>query len=142
VQNHYPKLYYTPDENRFDLDDCLLIDFTCVSDTYDAEQLHIMFMNSGISYDLEWVQVQFKNSNIHTKAYPLWGSDDVRTLEIGSLQEYADAIASCTNIVTLMSGAAVLASTIKGDTGKQRIDVLMAQDKPIFKFRNANYTVL
>jgi hypothetical protein len=71
-----------------------------------------------------------------------YGLGDVQNLMVEDIFQYADAIASCRGIITLMSGAAVLASTIKGDTGDQFIKVLMAKDKPIFKFRNADYEVL
>jgi hypothetical protein len=143
VRNHYPKLYYEPDTDGLRFKDTILIDLTCVSDTYDRARLHdavqeIIAIDRAHS-TLEHKQVVFTKGDIFTEEHPLEG---VRTTYIHSLAHYADALSNCAGIITLMSGAAVLASTLKGDTGDQRIDVLMAQDKPIFKFRNADYTVL
>lgn len=144
VQNHYPKLYYEPDMDGLeDLRNTILIDLTCVSDTYDRAELHDevirMLLLDAKHTNLQHKEVIFTNSDVFTEEHTL---GDVPTIPIHSLYHYVDVLAASAGIITLMSGAAVLASTIKGDDGHQRIDVLMAQDKPIFKFRNARYTVL
>ena len=145
VQNHYPKLYFEPDTDGLQFQDTILIDLTCVSDTYDRHKLHdavFRIIEDDKYYrKLKHRQVLFTGTNIFTEEHPLLG-EDARVTHIHSLEHYADALSNCAGIITLMSGAAVLASTLKGDTGNQRIDVIMAQDKPIFKFRNAKYTVL
>lgn len=143
VQNHYPKLYYVPDTDGMRFEKTILIDLTCVSDTYDRDTLlravDVLIERDLKHTNLEHKAVAFTNSNVFTEEHVI---NDFPITFIHSLAHYADALSNCAGIITLMSGAAVLASTIKGDTGNQSIDVLMAQDKPIFKFKNANYTVL
>jgi len=143
VQNHYPKIYYEPDQDGLQFQDTILVDLTCISDTYDRDKLHHA-VGEIIERDwkytgLQHKRVQFTRGNPFTESHPM---EDMPVTYIHSLKHYVDALANCAGLITLMSGAAVLASTIKGDEGNQRIDVLMAQDKPIFKFRNARYTVL
>ncbi len=138
VQNHYPKIYYEP-KILSGLKRVVLVDLTSVSDEYDREKLHARVRKLLKPYDEQHVWEAVFRPNINTSDY---GLGDIQGLVVGDIFQYADVLASCRGIITLMSGAAVLASTIKRDEGSQFIKVLMAKDKPIFKFRNAEYEVL
>lgn len=136
IQNHYPKIYYKPNILP-ELRGFTIIDLTSVSDTYDPEVLH-RAVREYIPKD-KVSQACFQQ-DIVDKDYCLTfeanGGLGIHPWFVKDIFHYCDIIASCSELVTCMSGAAVLAASMKP---LPKVTVFMAQDKPIFKFKGIDY---
>jgi hypothetical protein len=141
---HYPKIYYTPNKIE-NLENKTLVDLSIfsIAAEYDKNKLTQIIKNFNLNPD-KTLSVELPNVK-----YPTFFkiSKDIKTIKINSLEEYADAIYSCERFITLYSGQACLASTIKHQTQKNSLDInvitldrFLPKNNPIgFVFKNTNY---
>jgi hypothetical protein len=106
----YPEIYYKP-TILHEFKDCLVYDITSISSNYSDEFINSTFTSIFNKYpELKRKLIRFKNiSNRDTPNF----SDDI--IEVGSIFEYSNVIASCKVFITLLSGGSALASAIKKD---------------------------
>ena len=154
VRNDCPKIFYSP-RKISELQNTVLIDLSSVSlypspgentvNSYNPELL-----KSAIEEQLEnyskysFVKVSFnkdlagggnsrKNTDISFKDF------EIKNLEVKSIFEYADLMASCGVIVTIYSGAAVLASSIKVYNPELQILTFITKQNYDHEMTNSNY---
>ena len=112
----YPEIYYKP-IILSDIEDCLVYDITSTTSNYSDEFINSTFTSIFNKYpELKRKLIRFKNiSNRDTPNF----SDGI--IEIGSIFEYSNVIASCKVFITLLSGGSALASAIKKDNEYPKI---------------------
>jgi hypothetical protein len=135
----YPEIYYQP-KILPELENVLLYDMTSISSSYSDKFIEQRFQPIFEKYDnLERKKVVF--SNIKNRDV-----SDLKdeSIQINSIFEYCDVIASCKVFLCLFSGSSVLASSIKQDNPFPKI--YCAHHTPIkskgFMFNFDNITFL
>jgi|TARA_R100000030_G_scaffold49718_2_gene37530 hypothetical protein len=111
-KNKFPKIYYEPFKvsgfrNNF------LVDLSSISIDYDHKSLYDKFNSIKQSYpDNKFTGVTFAKS-LNSSKFNQYGVDVDEIIEISSIFEYCDLIASSFGMVALSSGASHLSSAIK-----------------------------
>jgi hypothetical protein len=141
---HYPKIYYTPNDIK-DLNNKTLIDLSAFSigKEYDQDKLRQIIKNFNLDPD-NTLSIDLPNVKYGTFYKP---SKKFKKITITSLSNYADVIFSSKRFITLYSGQACLASTIKHQTKKDDLDInvitldrFLPKNHPLgFVFKNTNY---
>lgn len=130
----YPIIYYKP--KKIDLlHNTLLYDITSVSSSYTDHYIQKKFIPIFEKYDtLQKKKIVF--TQIPNRNTPNFGTD---IIEVNSIYEYCDILYSCGVYVTLFSGGAVLASTVKNVRMTPEIHCFNHYPHQGFVFNNAHY---
>jgi hypothetical protein len=141
--NDLPKIYY-PCKPRPDFADRIIVDVTSNSTVYEK---HVV--DGWMAYTVrtfgyaqpDCVQIAFSQKIAEHEASRFDGG----TYRIRDIFEYCDIIASCRAVITVFSGAAVLAATIKRDRERPLIHCLSNRNqynRKFYVFGNVEYTIV
>jgi hypothetical protein len=133
----YPEIYYKP-KILPEFKNTLIYDVTSIASSYSDEFIKNCFTSVFNKYpELKRKLIRFKK--INNRMTPHF-DDDI--IEISSIFEYSDIIASCDVFVSLFSGCSTLASAIKQDNSSPKIYTFHhthIRDGYIYKFNNINF---
>jgi hypothetical protein len=139
VVNKFPRVYYSP-VIREDFRERVLVDLGFTSNNFESNETRELARNilSKNFKRREWLEVEFGGQvSVHHLSL---GGDRVRA---DSIFDYCDLIASCYGLVTVYSGASVLASALKQDAGVPNVFVIKhSRDGGGYVFDNLTYVNL
>jgi hypothetical protein len=154
VTNEFPKIYYTP-KKIDELKNTVLIDLSSITlfpspgantvNSYNPELLKMAINHQLKNYsNYELVKVLFNNDlnkkNSSAKVIDMILADyEIRDVQVESIFDYVDLMASCSAIVTIYSGAAVLASSIKKYNPDLQIFTFITHQNYFHEMNNPNY---
>ncbi len=154
VTNECPKIYYTP--KKIDgLKNTVLIDLSSITlfpspgantvNSYNPELLKMAINHQLENYsNYDFVKVLFNNDlnekNSSAKNIDMILTDyEIRGVQVKSIFDYVDLMASCSAIITIYSGAAVLASSIKKYNPDLQIFTFITHQNYSHEMNNPNY---
>ena len=142
--NEYPKIYYEPKKVE-GYEDCILVDLSSISITYDAEKILKLYDAVKKTHEgMVFLAVEFTNK---IKDATIIEPDVTGVVEIESIFTYVDLIYSSFGVISLHSGQNHLASAIKNQYNND-LDIYCLMDdveyqrqkkKGIFVFDNVTY---
>ena len=154
VKNELPQIYYNP--NVIDgMKNSIIIDLSSITlfpspgasdvNSYDPQRLNIAVAQQLKKYSgCEFIGVVFtrdlvessssvKKPNLSIAGY------EVKELNINSIYHYVDLIASCKAILTIYSGAAVLASAVKKYNENLEVVTFITNQNYTHEMKNVGY---
>lgn len=164
VTNRFPKIYFEP-KNILSLKNSILLDLTAVTLVPDSSKVSVNSYNPDILatrvkdycnkfISEEILKVTFMKNLSRDKGNLSNTSKSTRNLyhdelQIGTIFDYVNAIYSCKELITIYSGAAVLASAIKQISCSPEITTFITsrnlnheKENVNFIFDNVNYIEL
>ena len=142
--NDHPKIYYPPKRAAW-AEGKILLDITSVSTHYEPQLIreYVSYTARTFGYAAQDIlQVGFRTAVATQGQFRL---EPYGEHVLSSIFEYCDLIASCRALITVFSGAAVLASAIKGRGRQPMIHCVLNRNqynRKFYVFDNAEYTVV
>lgn len=131
---HYPKIYYTP-KDRPEFFNKTIVDLTAHTTItwYNLDKIRSIIKK----YDLDTNTLLVTHSNIkYERVFDFM--DKFSNIDITDLYTYSDILASCKRFLTLHSGQATLASTIKNITNNNT-EITVIAPGIVMPDRSVNY---
>jgi hypothetical protein len=138
VVNKFPRVYYSP-VIREDFRDVVLVDLGFTSNRFGGDSMRMArVILESCFMGREWLEVEFGGqASVHRLS--LGGA----SVFVESIFDYCDLIASCCGLVTVFSGASVLAATLKRDLLLPNVFVIKHScDNGGYVFENLTYVNL
>ena len=106
-----PRIYYTPNPFRVNLEQCVLLDYAAVSSSIGHQ---------GLDEIQKKVNSRFPNRACYLVTFPDWvvrnkPPVDGPSIQMNSIYEYVDALASCYAWVGSEAGGQALAAAVRGE---------------------------
>ena len=154
VKNELPQIYYIPNVIN-GWRNTVIIDLSSITlfpspganvvNAYDPQQLKIAVTQQLKSYpDCNFVSVVFTRNLVENKSstnkpnVPI-PDYEITEVQISSIYQYVDLIASCKAILTIYSGSAVLASAVKKYNKNLEVVTFITNQNYIHEINNVNY---
>jgi len=155
--NKYPKVYYSPNKIE-NLNNTILIDLTSISTNYNAERVNKEVEKVKLSFpDKRFRTISFKKnlnpatpqSPAHNGVFKNFNCESEDRIEVQSIFQYCDLMASVAGIVTLHNGSSHLSSAIKKyNTNLISMCIIPEEqfknnkDRAVFIFDNVEYILV
>jgi hypothetical protein len=147
----YPEIYFDLSQ----VNACIgktLIDYNAITAPFSKDQIEqylAQLIKRKLFYVDEAIIIRPPNTDLPFESLNIFGNYEVPILSIGNLQNYANAIYTCKNFVTVSSGASALASGLIARADKNgyirpNVRCLIHQaiwNKHIWKWNNLDYYI-
>jgi hypothetical protein len=139
IKYHYPIVYYTPKKIK-ELENKTVIDLTAYSIGKDYNPQILSQKIKSLQPPSDTISIIHSNITYGTRY-----DTNYQTYDVTNLEHYSDVFYSCKRFITLHSGQACLASTIKHQTGVDleifvlTIDRYMPLNNVGYTFKNTTY---